>query len=121
MPAKTIYVVTEGDYSDRSNMAAFTTKELAEKAVELGLGDSCYSLCLLDKEPSKPPKNKRMWHICDGSYGYPISSYVIDESSVSLQTEEVSKMEGEISVVRCWAKDEDEAIAIAKKRLKDVK
>lgn len=112
----TVFVVTVGDYSDRSNVVAFTTKKAAERAVEHKLGDSICEL-LIDPTYPLPPKGKKLYSVYPYNESYDAwENSVFDtyDNKITLVQEEISK---ENSYVRCWSENEKEAIKIAKERL----
>jgi hypothetical protein len=59
---KEIYVVFDGDYSDREAIAAFTDQQAAKRAVEQGLGDEFETLAV---DPILPehPVGKKFWTV----------------------------------------------------------
>lgn len=113
---KTIYILTEGDYSDYHVVGVYSTKELAEKAQFVYI-DSQIEEYTLDNVPDYPPGMKG-WYVNiddakpDESYSYQVSP---DYATIPSESEYNHYYNGQTGYyVYCWAVDEDHAIKIAR-------
>jgi hypothetical protein len=52
---RTIYLLTQGSYSDFHVVAAFSTRDLAQRALDAGTGDDIED-CYIDPDMSMPPE-----------------------------------------------------------------
>jgi hypothetical protein len=109
-----IYVLTEGDYSDYHIVGVYSTKELAEEAQTL-YKDSQIEEYDLDNIPEHPPGMKA-WFVLirdgklDGIYTSQVSPF---DQTVPCESE-YKHPNGMISyMVYCWAVDGDHAQKIA--------
>jgi len=111
---KTIYVLTEGSYSDYHIVGVYSTKELAEEAQTL-YKDSQIEEYDLDNIPEHPPGMKA-WFVLisdgklDGIYVSQVSPF---DQTVPCESE-YKYPNGMITyTVYCWAVDGDHAQKIA--------
>lgn len=83
----TVYVVTEGSYSDYGIRAIFRTREVAEEAIALGLGEDVEEYTVHDKAPTRVAWWRARWvsntkiltDSPDGkAYGVPVESMEIE-------------------------------------------
>lgn len=114
----TIYLVTDGDYSDYRIVSAHSTKELAERAKELANADNDIEEWELDPELPQPPPGRLPWYVTmnrDGSTDYN-SRRAIDEFApgVEFVSGYFRDPPGTWRLqVGCWARDEAHAVKIA--------
>ena len=110
---KTIYVLTEGSYSDYHIVGVYSTKELAEEAQSL---HDCAQIekYQLDNIPEHPPGMK--------SWGVRIQNGIIESSCTWLidpfyedvpSEREYSGNGESLYMVNCWAVDKEHAEKIA--------
>jgi len=109
-----IYVLTEGDYSDYHIVGVYSTKELAKEAQSL-YKDSQIEEYNLDHIPEHPP-GMSAWYvnISDGKLDDISTSQVSPFEETVPREDEYEWSNGEIGYfVYCWAVDEDHAEKIA--------
>ena len=111
----TIYILTEGIYSDYHVIGVYSTKELAEKA-QFVYEDSQIEEYTLDDVPDYPPGMKG-WYVNiddakpDELYSYQVSPDYATIPSESEYNYHYNKQTG--YCVYCWAVDKDHALKIA--------
>jgi hypothetical protein len=108
---QTIYILTEGDYSDYHIIGAYSSKELAEKAQFL-YRDSQIEEYSLDSIPDAPPGMKA-WsvYVCDEEG---ISCYSMDPDYEIPYENYFTTRDGFLTAsYHVWATDEDHARKIA--------
>lgn len=111
----TIYILTEGDYSDYHVIGVYSTKELAEKA-QFVYEDSQIEEYALDDVPDYPPGMKG-WYVNiddakpDELYSYQVSPDYATIPSESEYNYHYNKQTG--YCVYCWAVDQEHAEKIA--------
>ena len=112
----TIYILTEGSYSDYHVIGVYSTKELAEKA-QFVYEDSQIEEYTLDDVPDYPPGMKG-WYVNiddakpDEPYSYQVSPDYAIIPSESEYNYHYNKQTG--YYVYCWAVDKDHALKIAR-------
>ena len=113
---KTIYILTEGDYSDYHVIGVYSTEELAKKA-QFVYKDSQIEEYALDDVPEYPPGMKG-WYVNiddakpDDPYSYQVSPDYATIPSESEYNYHYNKQTG--YYVYCWAVDEDHSLKIAR-------
>lgn len=111
----TIYILTEGSYSDYHVIGVYSTKELAEKA-QFVYEDSQIEEYTLDDVPDYPPGMKG-WYVNiddakpDEPYSYQVSPDYATIPSESEYNYHYNKQTG--YCVYCWAVDQEHAEKIA--------
>lgn len=112
----TIYLVTDGEYSDYQVLGAFTSKEKAEIAQRL-YPDSCIEECGLDFIPEHPP-GMVAWFVNINTED--MSDIRVHQTGPIKQTKECLLPRGnthynpqERFIVQCWARDAEHAQKIA--------
>ena len=111
----TIYILTEGSYSDYHVIGVYSTKELAEKA-QFVYEDSQIEEYTLDDVPDYPPGMKG-WYVNiddakpDELYSYQVSPDYATIPSESEYNYHYNKQTG--YCVYCWAVDQEHAEKIA--------
>jgi hypothetical protein len=110
---KTIYVLTEGSYSDYHIVGVYTTKELAEKA-QFVYEHSQIEEYSLDYVPDYPPGMKG-WFVRIDDENLILYSHQVNPFDVTIPSEnEYNYHNGETGYfVYCWAVDEEHAKKIA--------
>jgi len=109
-----IYVLTEGDYSDYHILGVYSTKELAKEAQFL-FKDSDIEEYDLDNIPEHPP-GMSAWYvrISDGKLDDIYTTQVSPFDQTGPRELECEYHKGETAYfVYCWAVDEDHAEKIA--------
>lgn len=111
---KTVYILTEGDYSDYHIVGVYSTKELAEKA-QFVYKDSQIEEYALDDVPDYPPGMKGWYvNINDAKPDEPYSYQVTPEYATIPSESEYKYHTGETGYyVYCWAVDKEHAQKIA--------
>jgi hypothetical protein len=111
----TIYLLTAGEYSDYHIVAAYSTRELAEKAQELCPDSGIEEYELDSKQIPEHPPGHTAWHTlinvftneilfsyqCDGINGFEVGESYTERNHTSIYE------------VNCWARDEEHARKIA--------
>lgn len=116
----TIYVLTEGDYSDYHIVTLYSTLELAEEAQKL-CPESNIEEYKLDSEIPDHPQGLFGWSVTIDAEGNTIrSSYQEDVISRPFEPQEKyyenhysNSNTTSLFVVRCWARDKEHAEKIA--------
>ena len=111
---KTIYILTEDDYSDYHIIGVYSTKELAEKA-QFVYDDSIIEEFALDDVPDYPPGMKA-WHvrISDAKPDELCSHQTTPECATIPSENEYKYHTGDTGYfVYCWAVDIEHAEKIA--------
>lgn len=116
----TIYVLTEGDYSDYRIVALYSTLELAEEAQKL-CPDSIIEEYKLDSEIPDHPQDLFGWSVTIDVEDNTIrSTYQEDVISRPFEPQEnyyenryLSSNTPPLFVVKCWARDQEHAEKIA--------
>lgn len=114
----TIYLVTDGQYSDYRVLSAHSTRELAERAKELANADNDIEEYDIDPELPQTPPGRLPWYVAmnrDGSAEY------TRRAEVDGFTPEVGFSSGTHRDppgtwrmhIECWARDEAHAVKIA--------
>ena len=111
---KTVYILTEGDYSDYHIIGVYSTKELAEKA-QFVYDDSMIEEFALDDVPDYPPGMKAWYvNINDAKPDDLYSQQTTPECATIPSENEYEYYTGETGYyVYCWAVDQDHAQKIA--------
>jgi hypothetical protein len=109
-----IYVLTEGDYSDYHILGVYSTKELAEEAQSLYNGSQIEEYDL-DNIPEHPPGMSAWFvRISDGKLDDIYTSQVSPFDETVPREDEYEWSDGETGYfVYCWAVDGDHAEKIA--------
>jgi hypothetical protein len=115
MTSQTVYVLTEGDYSEYHIIGVYSTKELAEEAQTLWPYSDVNSFPL-DSIPEHPP-GMRFWHGCaDQNIGAEEPEYRVfragGPSEAHQQGTEFCNGNRLFFRVDFWAVDEDHALKI---------
>jgi hypothetical protein len=111
---KTIYILTEGDYSDYHIVGVYSTKELAEEAQSL-YQYSRFEEYSLDYIPEHPPGMKAWFvRIDDGTLEFGLTHEVNAFDQKVPHEDEYNYHNGETGYfVYCWAVDKEHAEKIA--------
>jgi hypothetical protein len=111
---KTVYILTEGDYSAYHIIGVYSTKELAEK-VQFVYDDSIIEEFALDDVPDYPPGMKGWFvRIIDGKPDELCSHQTTPECATIPSENEYKYYTGETGYfVYCWAVDKEHAEKIA--------
>lgn len=107
----TIYVLTEGSYSDYHIIGVYSTKELAEKA-EFLYPDSQIEEYSLDNVPDHPP-NMRVWCVNIKNGKLYRTGQTNPDTGVPSEHSWNDFNGGNTYIVYCWATDEEHAQKIA--------
>lgn len=123
---KGVWLVTSGEHSDFGVVAAFSTEDAANAAMDKGLGDGV-EFCALDPEIAPTPEGKELWIVyldrdgnaCSG-LGQPFKSrnekYDSDLTVCKASIYWTDFQHGDVNgyfVVSCWARDAEHAVKIA--------
>lgn len=117
----TIYVLTEGDYSDYHIVALYSTRELAEEAQQHCPESNIEEYKLDSVEIPEHPPGYTGWSVTiDAEENIICSSYQQDTISRPFEPQEKyyenhysNSNTPSLFVVRCWARDEEHAEKIA--------
>jgi len=115
---KTVYVLTDGDYSDYHIVALYSTKELAEEAQKHCPGSQIEEYDLDVKEIPEHPPGHFAWSVNINAKTNTIN-HSVQQNSLERQFEpeehywEFSDNATATFQVRCWARDKEHAEKIA--------
>ena len=107
-----IWIVSTGYYSDRRNLAAFSTEAGAKEFAEL-IDQSSIEDFEVDSFCGKFPKGMQLYRLWMNREGGDVFYYVTDpELNISTRF----KYEGDRRMTECWARDGEHATKIANER-----
>jgi len=112
---ETIYILTEGDYSDYHIIGVYSTKELAEKA-QFVYENSQIEEYTLDNVPDYPPGMKAWFVFIDDAKPDELRSHQTTPSAGQIPSEHeyhFDYMNESGYYVYCWAVDQEHAEKIA--------
>lgn len=110
----TVYVVTDGDYSDYHIVGIYSTRELAERAQALFAADSVDEYPV-DEMPSAPP-GLSAWSVTMNRHGDSLDVHQIPISNIDGAAGDWEPGHNGWATTRCLAADQPHALKIANER-----
>ena len=120
----TLYLVSQGDYSDYSVLGIYSTPEKAEYAVRLYGDDSRIEQYELDGMPPHPPGELR-WHVQIMANGDVVSAFQVAPENeyrpiVPLYQSLYGGQQKPNCIFQIWARDKNHAIKIATEKRREM-